>query len=113
MTKGITIIKKDKKVKMCQYGSSDGYPSGQGQDLIDVLHKYGIDNIKNKTHPTEKPWQLPANYIENSSLVGDKILDPFMGTGSTGEACARLGREFVGIEIDQSYYDIARNRLNG
>ena len=74
---------------------------------------FEFDNIKNKTHPTEKPWQLPANYIENSSLVGDKILDPFMGTGSTGEACARLGREFVGIEIDQSYYDIARNRLNG
>lgn len=72
---------------------------------------FEFDNMKNKSHPTEKPWQLPAHYIENSSAFGATVLDPFMGTGSTGEACARLGRKFIGIEMCEGYFQAASERL--
>ena len=67
--------------------------------------------VGNKTHPTEKPVELLKVLIENSSNAGDIVLDPFMGTGSTGEACIQTGRKFIGIEIDREYYNIAENRL--
>ena len=68
--------------------------------------------VGSKTHPTEKPVELLKVLIENSSNVGDIVLDPFMGTGSTGEACIQTGRKFIGIEIDPEYYNIAENRLS-
>jgi site-specific DNA-methyltransferase (adenine-specific) len=65
-----------------------------------------------KTHPTEKPVDLLRFYIENSSNEGDVVLDPFMGTGSCGEAAILSGRRFIGIELDTDYYRIAENRLS-
>ena len=50
-------------------------------------------------------------YIENSSNIGDVVLDPFMGAGSTGVACLDCGRKFVGIEKDSEYFNIAEERL--
>ena len=50
-------------------------------------------------------------FIENSSNENDTILDPFMGTGSCGVASKELNRDFIGIEIDKKYYDIAYERL--
>lgn len=71
-----------------------------------------INNIiGNKTHPTEKPVELMEILVDNSSSVGGVVLDLFMGTGSTGVACKRLGREFIGIEIDKKYFDIAKERI--
>ena len=67
--------------------------------------------IGNKTHPTEKPVELNKILIENSSNVGDVVLDPFMGTGSSGLACKELNRNFIGVEIDEKYYNIAKERL--
>lgn len=74
-----------------------------------TVHRYNI--VRNRTHPTEKPVDLLKFYIENSSYEGDIVLDPFMGTGSTGVACLRSGRRFVGYEIDKEYYNIAEERL--
>jgi len=65
-----------------------------------------------KTHPTEKPVDLLTFYIKNSSKQGDVILDPFMGTGSCGEAAILSGRKFIGIELDSEYYEIAKHRLS-
>jgi DNA modification methylase len=62
-------------------------------------------------HPTPKPVGLAAHFIELHTRPGDVVLDPFMGGGSTGEACALLGREFIGIEIDEHWYDIAKARI--
>lgn len=60
-------------------------------------------------HPGMKPLRLMRRLVRG--LPGDTILDPFMGSGTTGVACAQLGRDFIGIEIDPSYCDIARERL--
>lgn len=70
-------------------------------------------NVVGKTHPTEKPVDLMRFYIENSSLPGDVVLDPFMGTGSTGVACLLSGRRFIGIEMDDGYFSVAWNRIMG
>lgn len=62
-------------------------------------------------HPTEKPVALMAEYIRNSSDHGDMVLDPFMGGGTTGVACAQSGRSFIGIEIDPEHFDEACARI--
>ena len=73
-----------------------------------------VPNIMgNKKHPTEKPEALMKILVENSTKVGDVVLDPFMGVGSTGLACKHNGRSFIGIEIDEKYYKIAEERING
>ena len=74
---------------------------------------YTILIIGNKVHPTEKPVELMKYYIENSSKENDIVLDPFMGSGSTGVACLESNRKFVGFEIDENYYQIATDRFNG
>ena len=62
-------------------------------------------------HPTEKPWQLAAHFIGLHSLPGHVVLDPFAGHGTTGVAAVRLGRRFVGVEIDPHYYEICERRI--
>ncbi len=49
--------------------------------------------------------------VSSYSLPGDKILDPFMGSGTTGAAALKLGRQFVGIELDEKYYHVAKRRI--
>lgn len=65
----------------------------------------------NRQHPTEKPVGLMEWCILNFTKNGDTVLDPFMGSGTTGVACSKTNRNFVGIEINQSYFDIARKRI--
>lgn len=60
-------------------------------------------------HPHQKPLPLMKYLIER--CPGDTVLDPFMGSGTTGVACAELGRRFIGIEIDNDYFEIARKRI--
>ena len=62
-------------------------------------------------HPTQKPVLLLDRIIESSTRAGDLILDPFMGSGTTGVSAVRLGRRFVGIEQEGEYLDIAGRRL--
>lgn len=73
---------------------------------------HAFNNILgNKIHPTEKPVPLMEFYVANSSNVADTILDPFMGSGSTGIACLNLNRNFIGIEKDSTYFELAKNRI--
>lgn len=67
--------------------------------------------IGNKRHPTEKPVELMQYYIANSSDPGDVVFDPFMGCGSTGVAAVKSGRKFIGIELDQRYFETAQRRI--
>lgn len=62
-------------------------------------------------HPTEKPVALMEHYITNSTQPGQVILDPFMGSGSTGVAAVRAGRKFIGIELDEGHYQTALDRI--
>ena len=75
-----------------------------------TVHKF--DNlIGNKVHPTEKPIELMQFYVENSSNESDVVLDMFIGSGTTGVACANTGRKFIGIEQDEKYFSIASERI--
>ena len=62
-------------------------------------------------HPAQKPVKLLERFIRVSSSENDLILDPFMGSGSTGVACKNLNRNFIGIEMDNTYFGIAKNRI--
>jgi|SRR5690625_2734748 len=62
-------------------------------------------------HKTQKPLALMELPIRASTKDGQTILDPFMGSGTTGVACVNLGRKFIGIEIDETYFDIACRRI--
>lgn len=73
--------------------------------------RYPRPNRNALLHPTEKPVDLLRQLIESSSLIGETVLDPFMGSGSTGEACKREDRRFIGIEIEEKYCEIAARRL--
>ena len=64
-------------------------------------------------HPTQKPVYVMRWLIERLTNEGDVVLDPFMGSGTTGVACKELNREFIGIELDEKYYNMAYNRING
>lgn len=67
----------------------------------------------NRFHPAQKPGELLKRYIELHSNVGDTILDPFMGSDSTGVWCKKLDRNFIGFEITDKYFDIATQRIDG
>jgi len=64
-----------------------------------------------RVHPTQKPLTLMKRIILDYTRPGDLILDPFMGSGTTGVACLQTGRRFIGIEIDPNYYALAQRRI--
>lgn len=65
-----------------------------------------------RVHPTQKPLELMKWIVKNYSVKHDTILDPYMGSGSTGLACKELGRNFIGIEIDPNYFKTAEQKIN-
>jgi site-specific DNA-methyltransferase (adenine-specific) len=67
--------------------------------------------VVDSAHPTVKPLQLIQKYVGICSTRGQTILDPFMGSGTTGVACAKLGRKFIGIEIDPVHFETACRRI--
>ena len=79
-----------------------------GKRLPDVLQ---ANRTGNKLHPTQKPISLLQIFIEQSSNENEIILDPFMGSGSTGVAALNTNRKFIGIELDGKYFNIAKDRL--
>lgn len=71
-----------------------------------------VNNSHEKVdHPTQKPVRLLKYLIKTYTDVGDTVLDFTMGSGSTGVACQELGRNFIGIELEEKYYDIAVKRM--
>lgn len=66
-----------------------------------------------KFHITQKPTELITMLITNSSQKGEVVLDPFMGSGTTGVACKNTERNFIGIEIEPKYFEIATSRISG
>lgn len=72
-----------------------------------------MDDKSDYEHPTIKPLELVKRHILNSTQENDIVLDPFLGSGTTAVACKHLNRNFIGIEIDENYYRIATDRLQG
>lgn len=67
---------------------------------------------RGKFHPTQKPISLMEYLINTYTDEGNLVLDPFMGCGTTGIACKNLNRNFIGIELNKEYYDVADSRIN-
>jgi len=94
-------------IELCVYGKKAG-ATFNGRCLNTVL-RYPVKN--KQIHPTEKPISLMEQLILISTSPHDTILDPYMGSGTTGVACVNLDRDFIGIEIDEHYYNIAKERI--
>jgi site-specific DNA-methyltransferase (adenine-specific) len=75
------------------------------------LHAIAHSQPSGFPHPSPKPLALMIWLIENGSNPGDVVLDPFMGSGTTGVAAMHTGRKFVGIEMDAGYFQIAKARI--
>ena len=69
------------------------------------------DSKDKRYHPTQKPTELLSELLDLYTNKGDLICDPFMGSGSTGVACKNLSRNFIGIELDENYFNIAKERI--
>lgn len=89
-------------------GNTDRFPRS--------VQVFSSDKQKTKLngtiHPTQKPVDLLEYLIKTYTNEGDLVLDNCMGSGTTGVACMRTGRDFIGIEKDPAYFDIARKRIN-
>ena len=71
-----------------------------------------IASIESGLHPTQKNLSLMESLLKIHSNVEDIVIDPFMGSGTTGLACKNLNRNFIGIEKDPNYFEIAKRRIN-
>ncbi len=90
----------------------EAYPQGRGF-IRDGLVIDGKGGQKKENHKWEQDLSWAKFFIEKLTKEGDTVLDPFMGSGTTGVACKELGRNFVGIEIDPEYYNITKRRICG
>lgn len=85
------------------YDSTERYPRS--------VIKTSTDKQKSKFHPTQKPAALMEYLIKTYTNEGDSVLDFAMGSGTTGVAAKRLQRDFIGIEMDEGYFNIAKDRI--
>lgn len=92
----------------CRKGSPSTWNGGSKERAV---LRFPREKDAGDLHPTQKPLGLTKRLILNSTNEGDTIFDPFMGSGTTGVACVQTGRNFIGIEIDLTYYAIAEKRI--
>lgn len=90
------------KMLLFYRGGSHFFPKYRPPDWVRA------PRTENEEHPTEKPAMLTRAIVEWTDGL---VCDPFMGSGTTGVACARLGRRFIGIEIHEPYFNIACRRI--
>ena len=89
----------------------------KGRTLTGTYHQkrtdyhYTIGGVKEWNHPALKPLEPILNMIPIGSDEGDIVLDPYMGSGTTGEACLRTNRKFIGIEKDNEFFNMACERI--
>ena len=124
LTKGIPkttnlICDRENKVKSGSVKVNGGLDkTGKGKDRIVERKPFGkrnniwrFDTQKNSEHPAPFPEQLANDHIISWSNEGDTVFDPFMGSGTTGKMAKQLNRDFIGIEIDKEYFEIAKQRI--
>ena len=98
-------------MKWWELNQGGGQELWKGQEDYRQGKKYENHPSKNY-HPTVKPIALMEYLVKLVSREGATVLDPFMGSGTTGVACKNLNRDFIGIELDPEYYEIAKKRIN-
>lgn len=115
MEKGEPYTQKSGKQKE-DYGNSTVRTSikqvitiNKGERFPKSIQKFSLD--KDKVHPTQKPVALLEYLIKTYTNEGDLVLDNCMGSGSTGVACKNINRNFIGIELDEKYFEIAKKRI--
>ena len=81
-------------------------------DILSVPNKKTKDENGKNIHDTEKPVELMKILVENSTQKGDIVLDPFVGVGATALACIESERNYIGIELDENYFNIAKQRID-
>ena len=114
VAEGKTVVKQNKNTSELKYHresqtnhtvgykcKGEGYP----KTLIKIKSESGL-------HPTQKPVALMEYLIKTYTNGNETVLDFTMGSGSTGVAAKNLNRNFIGIELDQGYFDIAKKRIN-
>lgn len=115
-------VKPDSSPQFNGQGPAQGYECiaaawcGEGAASWNAGGKRGVYTHNCNTdryggHPTEKPIPLMTELVKDFTSHGQTILDPFMGSGTTGVACVKLGRKFIGIEREEAYFDIACKRI--
>lgn len=112
--------KRDKPVRVKNYGNSKSSPLASNDKKTRVYDTKGPDSIlvgmweanKGKKHPTQKPVSLMEYLIKTYTIDGQTVLDNTMGVGATGVACVNTNRNFIGIERDPNYFQIAKDRIS-
>ena len=112
MTKG--RYRKKMGLKESEITGGNSYAKQTENDLYypKSILEYGIGNMrKGRLHPTQKPIALLEYFIRTYTNEGETVLDFTMGSGSTGVACVNTSRHFIGIELDEGYFNIAKERI--
>lgn len=109
---GTPYDKRNKNPQSNIYRSQQPYVSTSNKRFPNTTLYYAKSNVERKYHPSSKPVALLKYLVETYTLPGETVLDWCMGSGSTGCASVELGRDFIGIELDKTYYDIATSRVH-
>ena len=93
-----------RQTEICLFysGKNHFFPNKRPNDVIKAAR------TNNELHPTQKPVSLMEVIVKWTSGI---VIDPFMGSGTTGVACAKMGRKFIGVELDEDYFNIACKRI--
>ena len=113
MTKG--RYRKKMGLKESEITGGNSFAKQTENDLYypKIILEYGIGNMrKGRLHPTQKPVDLLEYLIKTYTNAGETVLDFTMGSGSTGVACINTNRRFIGIELDEGYFNIAKQRID-
>ena len=97
---------------LCFYQDTKKFVNGWEHKKKWYISHFNQEDKKKYRHPTIKPIEFVKQHIINLSNEGDIVLDPFSGSGTTLKACQELNRQYIGIEINPTYYNIAKDRLN-
>ena len=113
------MVDRDKPKKSKEYSRTEimGVISNSTEKIVNKKYPqnvliYSNASQKNKLHQTQKPVELLEYLIKTYTKENDLVLDNCMGSGSTGVACKNLNRKFIGIELDENYFNIAKERID-
>lgn len=97
---------------LCFYEKGCKFNQGYSHKSKWFVSHLNQQDKKDYLHPTIKPLNLVKRHLSNSTNENDIVLDTFMGSGTTCKACQELNRRYIGFEINEKYFNIAKDRLN-